>query len=88
MKTKESTKKSATNTKARGSSESGGRIVNRLAMKLRVHMQTLEIRQTELAKMAGISDSTLVLVLTGGKARIDTVEKILVAIGKPWQWLD
>lgn len=87
MKTKESTKKSATNTKVRGSSESGG-IVNRLAMKLRVHMQTLEIRQTELAKMAGISDSTLVLVLTGGKARIDTVEKILVAIGKSWQWLD
>ena len=63
-------------------------MVGRLAEKLRQVMTERGLRQTELARLSGLTDSTVVLILNGGKARIDTVEKILKSIDKKWSWLD
>lgn len=63
-------------------------IGGRLPAMIEVECQRLGWSQNELAKRAGLSSSTMSNLMTRGAMKADSLEKVLLALGKDWAWLD
>ena len=63
-------------------------IGGRLPAMIEAECQRQGWSQNELAKRAGLSSSTMSNMMSRGAMKADSLEKVLLALGKNWAWLD